>query len=83
MEREIFQLSSLLTEQKNLIENLMEMTGLEKRSTCSTSTSAGSGLQNQQNYQIQILMNKLDGVAVGLIKYSKLKNIAVNFKFHG
>ena len=64
LERDIFQLSSLLTEQKNLIENLMEMAGLEKRSTCSTSNSASSGIQNQQNYQIQILMNKLDGIAV-------------------
>ena len=63
MEKEIFHLSSLLGEQKNLIEGLMEMAGMEKRSSCSTSISSSS-VQNQQTHQLQMLMNKLDGVAV-------------------
>lgn len=63
LEKDIYQLSALLTNQKNLIENLMEMSGLEKRSSCSNSISTNSGLHNQQNYQLQTLMNKLDGVA--------------------
>jgi hypothetical protein len=64
LEREIYQLSALLSDQKNLIEGLMEMSGMEKRSSCSTSISAGSGLQNQQSHHLQLLMNKLDGIAV-------------------
>lgn len=63
LEREIYQLSALLSDQKNLIEGLMEMSGMEKRSSCSTSISAGSGLQNQQSHHLQLLMNKLDGIA--------------------
>ncbi|KAI3409981.1 hypothetical protein GPALN_006347 [Globodera pallida] len=63
LERDIYQLSTLLTEQKNLIENLMDMSGHEKRSCCSASLySSGSGV-TQQNQQLQTVMQKMDGVA--------------------
>uniref|UniRef100_A0A914HD47 Exocyst component Exo84 C-terminal domain-containing protein n=1 Tax=Globodera rostochiensis TaxID=31243 RepID=A0A914HD47_GLORO len=63
LERDIYQLSTLLTEQKNLIENLMDMSGHEKRSSCSASLySSGSGV-TQQNQQLQTVMQKMDGVA--------------------
>lgn len=64
LERDIYQLSSLLNEQKNLIENLMEMSGHDKRSSCSTSLYSSSSGVNQQNQQLQIVMQKMDGVAV-------------------
>uniref|UniRef100_A0A914E4H4 Exocyst component Exo84 C-terminal domain-containing protein n=1 Tax=Acrobeloides nanus TaxID=290746 RepID=A0A914E4H4_9BILA len=60
LEREIYQLSSLLSEQKNLIENLMEMNGQEKRSSGSTSTQSGG---NIAHHSTQTLLQKMDGVA--------------------
>lgn len=54
----------------------MEMAGMEKRSSCSTSISSSS-MQNQQTHQLQMLMNKLDGVAVlySLCGYYKFLNL--------
>uniref|UniRef100_A0A914LFH2 Exocyst complex component 8 n=1 Tax=Meloidogyne incognita TaxID=6306 RepID=A0A914LFH2_MELIC len=63
LEKEIYQLSTLLTDQRHLLEGLMEMTGLEKRSSCSASLTASSGLSSQQTHQLQILMNRMDDIA--------------------
>jgi len=46
----------------------MEMTGLEKRSSCSASLTTSSGLSNQQTHQLQILMNRMDDIAVSNFK---------------
>ena len=64
MEKEIYQLSTLLTDQRHLLEVLMQMTGLEKRSSCSASLTTSLGLSNQQTHQLQTLMNKMDDIAV-------------------
>lgn len=61
MEREIYQLSTLLLEQKNIIEKLMEMNGLEKKSF-DNSSSAHTVIMSQN--QLPNLMHKLDGFAV-------------------
>jgi polysaccharide pyruvyl transferase WcaK-like protein len=50
------------------------MSGLEKRSSCSTTISTGSGLQTQQTHQMQTLMNKVDGVAVCFCLLYKKRN---------
>uniref|UniRef100_A0A915N0A6 Exocyst complex component 8 n=1 Tax=Meloidogyne javanica TaxID=6303 RepID=A0A915N0A6_MELJA len=63
LEKEIYQLSTLLTDQRHLLEGLMEMTGLEKRSSCSASLTTSSGLSSQQTHQLQILMNRMDDIA--------------------
>lgn len=68
MEKEIYQLSTLLTDQRHLLEGLMEMTGLEKRSSCSASLTTSSGLSSQQTHQLQILMNRMDDIAVSNFK---------------
>lgn len=71
MEREIYQLSTLLLEQKNIIEKLMEMNGLEKKSF-DNSSSAHTVIMSQN--QLPNLMHKLDGFAVifCIIKNAKL-----------
>ncbi|WKX92216.1 hypothetical protein Q1695_010332 [Nippostrongylus brasiliensis] len=50
LEQEIYQLSSLLLDQKQLIENLMQMTGIHSATVASTTP-------------IQVLMQKMDGIA--------------------
>lgn len=63
LEKEIYQLSTLLTDQRHLLEGLMEMSGLEKRSSCSASLTTNSGLSSQQTHQLQTLMNRMDDIA--------------------
>uniref|UniRef100_A0AC34QX89 Exocyst component Exo84 C-terminal domain-containing protein n=1 Tax=Panagrolaimus sp. JU765 TaxID=591449 RepID=A0AC34QX89_9BILA len=59
LEREIYQLSTFLMDQKQLIENLMEKVGSQKRQTKNQSTSSvGHPVQNP----LQVLMQKMDGV---------------------
>jgi hypothetical protein len=61
LEREIYQLSTLLSDQKNVIESLMEMSGQDKKS--SSNASVHSGTSSSQS-QLHSLMGKMDGVAV-------------------
>jgi hypothetical protein len=61
LEREIYELSSLLTDQKNVLENLMEICGQDKRSSCSVSIHSGAG--NAQQNSLQGLIHKVEGVA--------------------
>ncbi|TKR95549.1 hypothetical protein L596_009701 [Steinernema carpocapsae] len=64
LEREIYQLSSLLADQKMLIENLKEMCGDERTSNASVplyNGPGGVGLANST--PMQTLLQKLDGVA--------------------
>jgi hypothetical protein len=63
LEKEIYQLSTLLTDQRHLLEGLMQMTGLDKRSSCSASLTTSSGLSSQQSHQLQTLMNRMDDIA--------------------
>uniref|UniRef100_A0A0K0DDU7 Exocyst complex component 8 n=1 Tax=Angiostrongylus cantonensis TaxID=6313 RepID=A0A0K0DDU7_ANGCA len=60
LEQEIYQLSSLLLDQKLLIENLMQMTGDDKSSlqTVSSHSTPVSAVT-----PIQVLMQKMDGIA--------------------
>ncbi|VDO32644.1 unnamed protein product [Haemonchus placei] len=60
LEQEIYQLSSLLLDQKQLIENLMQMTGDDKSSiqTASSHTASITSIT-----PIQVLMQKMDGIA--------------------
>ncbi|KAI6234482.1 Exocyst complex component 8 [Aphelenchoides fujianensis] len=60
LEREIYELSSLLSDQKNVLEGLMEMCGQDRRSSCSVSIhSAG----NVQQSPLQSLVHRVEGVA--------------------
>ncbi|KAI6222041.1 Exocyst complex component 8 [Aphelenchoides besseyi] len=60
LEREIYELSSLLTDQKSVLEGLMEMCGQDRRSSCSVSIhSAG----NVQQTPLQSLVHRVEGVA--------------------
>ncbi|KAL3084942.1 hypothetical protein niasHS_010011 [Heterodera schachtii] len=81
LERDIYQLSSLLNEQKNLIENLMEMSGHDKRSSCSTSLYSSSSGVNQQNQQLQIVMQKMDGVASVLNSLGEYERVLLQGQF--
>ncbi|CAG9540323.1 unnamed protein product [Cercopithifilaria johnstoni] len=58
LEREIYELSSLLSDQRMLIETLMQMTG-EDRSSVGTASLHTSFSVNPMN----VLMQKMDGVA--------------------
>ncbi|KAJ1373218.1 hypothetical protein KIN20_035571 [Parelaphostrongylus tenuis] len=60
LEQEIYQLSSLLLDQKLLIENLMQMTGDDKSSlqTVSSHSASVSAVA-----PIQVLMQKMEGIA--------------------
>lgn len=60
LERDIYQLSVHLSSQKNLIENLMETSGQERRSSCSASVHSSDPSHNP----LQSLMHKIDGIAV-------------------
>lgn len=60
LERDIYQLSMHLSSQKNLIENLMETSGQERRSSCSASVHSSDPSHNP----LQSLMHKIDGIAV-------------------
>ncbi|EPB76457.1 Vps51/Vps67 [Ancylostoma ceylanicum] len=60
LEQEIYQLSSLLLDQKQLIENLMQMTGDDKSSVQTASSHSASAASITP---IQVLMQKMDGVA--------------------
>lgn len=66
LEREIYRLSTFLSEQKSLIENMMEMNGQEKKSTSSGSVYNVSTISHNQ---IHSLMHKMDGVAVFFINF--------------
>ncbi|CAJ0594021.1 unnamed protein product [Cylicocyclus nassatus] len=61
LEQEIYQLSSLLLDQKQLIENLMQMTGDDKSSVQTASSHSASVASVTP---IQVLMQKMDGIAV-------------------
>lgn len=65
LEREIYELSSLLSDQRMLIETLMQMTG-EDRSSLGTASLHTSFSVNPMN----VLMQKMDGIAVGLHLYA-------------
>uniref|UniRef100_A0AC35FNL0 Exocyst component Exo84 C-terminal domain-containing protein n=1 Tax=Panagrolaimus sp. PS1159 TaxID=55785 RepID=A0AC35FNL0_9BILA len=60
LEREIYQLSTLLTDQKNLIESLMDKVEHGKRTT--TTATNNSSTNSSQNI-LQSLMQKMDGIA--------------------
>uniref|UniRef100_A0A915CY08 Exocyst component Exo84 C-terminal domain-containing protein n=1 Tax=Ditylenchus dipsaci TaxID=166011 RepID=A0A915CY08_9BILA len=60
LEREIYQLSTLLSEQKGLIENMMEMSGQDKKSSCNGSVHSSTSTAHNQ---LHSLMTKMDGVA--------------------
>lgn len=61
LEREISELSTLLSDQKNTIEGLMELCGQDRRSSCSVSIhSTGNSQQNP----LQSLIHKVEGIAV-------------------
>ncbi|KAK6730258.1 hypothetical protein RB195_006991 [Necator americanus] len=60
LEEEIYQLSSLLLDQKQLIENLMQMTGDDKSSVQTASSHSASAATATP---IQVLMQKMDGIA--------------------
>ncbi|VDN59892.1 unnamed protein product [Dracunculus medinensis] len=59
LEREIYELSSLLSDQKLLIENLMQMNGDDHSSVCTSSSHNTSITSNH----INALMQKMDGIA--------------------
>ncbi|VDK65148.1 unnamed protein product [Onchocerca ochengi] len=61
LEREIYELSSLLSDQRMLIESLMQMTGEDRSSIGTASLHTSSFSVNP----INILMQKMDGIAVG------------------
>uniref|UniRef100_A0AC34FT56 Uncharacterized protein n=1 Tax=Panagrolaimus sp. ES5 TaxID=591445 RepID=A0AC34FT56_9BILA len=60
LEREIYQLSTLLTDQKHIIELMMDKVENEKRST--TISASNSSTNSSQNL-LQSLMQKMDGIA--------------------
>ena len=62
LEREIYELSSLLTDQKGMLEKIMEMCGQDKRSSCSTSLHSVGG--NTQASPVQSLIHQVEGIAV-------------------
>lgn len=61
LEREIYELSSLLSDQRVLIESLMQMSGEDRSSIC---TSSSLHTSNAATNPINILMQKMDGIAV-------------------
>lgn len=66
LEREIYELSSLLSDQRMLIETLMQMTGEDRSSIGTASLHTSSFSVNPMN----VLMQKMDGIAVGLQLYA-------------
>ncbi|VDK45121.1 unnamed protein product [Anisakis simplex] len=60
LEREIYELSSLLCDQRLLIENLMQMSGEDRSSIC---TSSSVHTSNATINPINVLMQKMDGIA--------------------
>lgn len=73
LERDIYQLSTHLMDQKNLIESMMEKIGHEKELS-QKQTSSSSIINSVQN-PLQILMQKLDGVARVLNNLQDTKRI--------
>ncbi|VDM11928.1 unnamed protein product [Wuchereria bancrofti] len=61
LEQEIYELSSLLSDQRMLIETLMQMTGEDRSSIGTASLHTSSFSVNPMN----VLMQKMDGIAVG------------------
>ncbi|CAI4226648.1 unnamed protein product [Auanema sp. JU1783] len=59
LEREVYQLSSLLMDQKQLIENLIQMNSDDKTSLHTVSSQSAVGGNNP----IQLLMQRMDGIA--------------------
>ncbi|KAK6106541.1 Vps51/Vps67 family protein [Brugia pahangi] len=59
LEREIYELSSLLSDQRMLIETLMQMTGEDRSSIGTASLHTSSFSVNPMN----VLMQKMDGIA--------------------
>ncbi|VBB27067.1 unnamed protein product [Acanthocheilonema viteae] len=59
LEREIYELSSLLSDQRMLIETLMQMTGEDRSSIGTASLHTASFSVNPMN----VLMQKMDGIA--------------------
>uniref|UniRef100_A0A0N4Z8P5 Exo84_C domain-containing protein n=1 Tax=Parastrongyloides trichosuri TaxID=131310 RepID=A0A0N4Z8P5_PARTI len=76
LERETYNLSTLLNDQKRLIENLMEHNGQDKMSTRSVSMHT---LSNNQNNLVQIISQKMDGVA----RILNSQNESTKILFHG
>uniref|UniRef100_A0A915BQF9 Exocyst complex component 8 n=2 Tax=Parascaris univalens TaxID=6257 RepID=A0A915BQF9_PARUN len=60
LEREIYELSSLLSDQRVLIESLMQMSGEDRSSIC---TSSSLHTSNAATNPINILMQKMGGIA--------------------
>uniref|UniRef100_A0A914XW95 Exocyst component Exo84 C-terminal domain-containing protein n=1 Tax=Panagrolaimus superbus TaxID=310955 RepID=A0A914XW95_9BILA len=60
LEREIYQLSTLLTDQKRNIESMMDKVENEKRTT---TISANNSSTNSSQNLLQALMQKMDGIA--------------------
>ncbi|CAD5206066.1 unnamed protein product [Bursaphelenchus okinawaensis] len=78
LEKEIYELSTLLTDQKALIENLMDLCGQEKGSVCSVSLhSAG----NNQSNSLQTLMHKVEGIADELNRLKPTEKILLQSEF--
>uniref|UniRef100_A0AC35TYL8 Exocyst complex component 8 n=1 Tax=Rhabditophanes sp. KR3021 TaxID=114890 RepID=A0AC35TYL8_9BILA len=60
LEREIYHMTSLMTDQKKHIENLMDSIGQDRLSNRSASTN---NLNSNQNSIVQLILQKLDGAA--------------------
>uniref|UniRef100_A0A0N5AU38 Exocyst complex component 8 n=1 Tax=Syphacia muris TaxID=451379 RepID=A0A0N5AU38_9BILA len=60
LEREVYELSSLLTDQRALIESLMQMCGEDRSSVC---TASSLHTTSATTNSITILMQKMDGIA--------------------
>ncbi|KAF8367628.1 exoc-8 [Pristionchus pacificus] len=60
VEQEVYQLSALLTEQRSLIESLMQMTTDDK---ASVHTASSSSTFNSAANTTQLLLTKIDGIA--------------------
>ncbi|CAJ0962631.1 unnamed protein product, partial [Mesorhabditis belari] len=59
LEREIYQIGSMLAEQKTLLENLLGMAGDDRSSLHTVSSSTTATHQNP----VQLLMQRMDGIA--------------------
>ncbi|CEF64498.1 Exocyst complex component 8 [Strongyloides ratti] len=76
LERETYNLTNLLNEQKKLIENLMEHNDQDKMSTRSVSMNTLSG---NQNSLVQVILQKMDGVA----RILNSQNESIKIILHG
>lgn len=68
----------MLAEQKNLIDNLMDLCGHDKRSSCSVSLHSGGTIQQNP---LQSLMHKVDGIADVLNNLKPTEKIVLQGEF--